>query len=569
MTATASAPQRVTLAAARRPARRRGLAWVSLALVMAVLIIWPLVRLELRAFDNGGDAFTRMVTYPGIGRVFLNTLIVAVGSVLIAVPLGTVLAWLTLRMPPALRRVMAILPIVPLMLPAVAKVAAWTYLLSPRTGLLNTLLRSWGLGSGATGPLDVFTMTGIVVISGVTLTSFVYLFVHSSLEQRGAELEAAAAACGARPWTVFTTVTLPLLKPAVIYSTGIVFLLSLGQFSAPLLLGAPKNIDTISTLMYRVSGDYPVDYALGAALALPLLVIGLLVVVAQRRALGDERRYAAVSGRARQVGVRTSWWAAVPLVIYLLVAVVLPLLALVVVSLSPYWSGRITPSRFTFDGWATAFADPSTQQAISTTAQAVGFTIVLVVPLGYLAALALLQRTRVPAPVRRVIDLISSLALSMPSVLMGFALLLTYSTPPFRLYGTTAMVVVAYVSLMLPHAIRPQLTSMLATGPEYSEASRVAGAGPLATTWRVGFPLIRSGIGVAVSLVVIMVIHEFAVSLMVTSPGRRVIGTLLYDATNFGTAPQVAVIALLMVAITTVGIVAALVAGGARALDRV
>ncbi|MFC4946714.1 ABC transporter permease [Pseudonocardia sp. GCM10023141] len=540
-----------------------------LALLLALLVVGPLVRLEGRAFEGGAEAFGRMFALPNIGSTFANTLIVAVGSVAFAVPAGTALALLTLRLPRALRGIMGLLPIVPLMLPPVAKVAAWSYLVSPRTGLINTTLRSLGIGSGGTGPLDVFTMTGIVLVSGLSMTSFVFLFVHASLQQRGAELEAAAAASGAGPWTVLWTVTLPLLRPPIVFATGITFLLALGQFTAPLLLGAPKNIDVLSTVMYRVSAEYPVDYSLGAALALPLLVVGVLAIGVQRRVLGDERRYAATSGRARIVGLRTSWWAVVPVGVYLLLAVVLPLFTLIAVSLSPYWSGRIEPSTFSLDGWAATLADPATGQAVGTTAQAVGITVLIAVPLGYLCALALLTRTRVPAAVRRLIDFVSGLSLALPAVLMGFALLLTYSTPPLRLYGTTAMVVVAYVTLMIPHAIRPQLTSLMATGPEYGEASRASGAGPLATTWRVGLPMARSGIGVAASLVVILVIHEFAVSVMVTSPGRRVIGSLLYDATNFGTAPQVAVIALLMVAITTVGIVAALLVGGSRALDRV
>lgn len=566
--ATPPGPVGPPVLAPRRRPRPVVLLWWAFALLLVVLVVGPLVRLELRALDDGGSAVGRALERSDIGAAFGNTAVVAGGSVLVAVPLGVALAWFTRLLPRPLRGVMAILPIVPLMLPPVAKVAAWTYLLSPRTGVVNTALRGIGLGSGGTGPLDVFGMPGIVFVSGLSLTSFVYLFVHASLRQRGAEAEAAAATCGASGWQAFRTVTLPLLRPAMVYSTGIVFLLALGQFTAPLLLGAQDDIDVVSTVLYEVSGEYPVDYPLGAVLALPLLVVGVLVVLAQRRALGDERRYAAVSGRSRQESARTSWWAVLPVAAYLLVAVVLPLLVLVAVSLAPFWSGRIEPSRFTLDGWVAALTQPATGQAILTTAVAVGATVLIAVPLGYLGALALLGRTRVPGPVRRAVDVVSNLSLSMPAVLMGFAMLAMYADPPLRLYGTTAIVVVAYVTLMVPHAIRPQLSSMLAIGPEYVEASRVAGANPVTTAWRVGLPMARGGVGVATALVVILVVHEFAVSLMVTSPGRRVMGTLLYDATNFGTAPQVAVVALLMVAVTTVCIVAALAVGGARALDQ-
>jgi iron(III) transport system permease protein len=536
---------------------------------MAVLIIWPLIRFELKAFDDGGSGFSRAWNYDGIGRVAFNTLALAIGSVVIALTLGTLLAWLTMRVPPRWNAVVALMPVAPLMLPAVAKVQSWTYLLSPRTGIINRWLREIGLGSGTRGPLDIYTMPGIVIISGFTLTSFVFLFVSASLRQRGTELEAAASTCGASGPKIFFTVTLPLLRPALVYSGGITFLLALGQFTAPLLLGGPRHIEVVSTVMYQVSSEYPQDFGMGAALATPLLAIGIFIVFVQRRALRDAQRFVSVSGRSRHVLTKTSHWALLPIGLYLLFAVVLPMFALISVSLSPFWSGRVEPSKFTLSHWENAFSDAATRQALTTTAIALAITLALVVPLGYLAAYAQNARTQVPKPVRVAIDALSSVSLSMPAVLLGFAFLVTWSGAPFKLYGSTAIIVIAYVTLMLPHAIRPQLASMMSVGPEYAEASRVCGAGPFTTARKIGFPLIRSGIGVAVSIVIILIIHEFAVSLMVTSPQRRVVGTLLYDATNFGTAPQVAVVALLMVAITSVGLIFALIVGGARAVDRI
>ncbi|GAA1838390.1 iron ABC transporter permease [Pseudonocardia ailaonensis] len=556
----------VTGAGVRR--QPTGWPWLALAVLLALLVVWPLARLLGQVFGDGLDAFRRLADYPGLGAAYVNTLVISLGGVALALVAGTGLAWCTTRVPPRLRTLVAAAPVLPLVMPSVASVEGWQYLLAPRTGLLNRTLRDLGLGSGAAGPLDIQSLPGIVLLSGSILTSFVYLFVTASLRQRGAELEAAAAACGAGPWRTFLTVTLPMLRPALVYSGVITFLLALGQFTVPLLLGGPRRIEVVSTVIYRVSAEYPVDYGLGGAVALPLLVIGVGLVAVQRRALRDEQRYVAVSGRTRQVGIRTSWWACVPVLGYLVVAVVLPLFALIVVSLSPYWSGQVNPSVFTTDNWVQALADPKTTSAISTTAAAVGFTLLLVLPLGYLTALSLIGRTRVPRAVRTGIDLLSSISLCLPAALLGFALLLTYSSPPVRLYGTTAMVVVAYVTLMLPFALRPQLSSLQATGPEYGEASRASGAGPLATALRVTFPLIRNGLGVSAALVTIIVVHEFAVSLLVTSPQRRVIGSLLYDATNSGIAPQVAVLALLMVLLTVAGMTVALLLGGRHSLQR-
>lgn len=545
------------------PAKDAGRRWALLALAMAALILWPLVKLEARVVDDLAGAVDRLLGYRDLGRIYLNTLVIAIGATIVAVVAGTGLAWCITRVPPRWYKLMSVLPIVPLLMPSVASVQGWSYLLSPRTGIINQSLREWGVGSGDSGPLDVYSMTGIILMAGTIMTSFVFMFVSASLRQRGAELEAAAAACGASPARTFFTVTLPMMRPALVYSTAIVLLLALGQFTVPLLLGTPDRIDVVSTAVYKVSADYPVDYALGGALAFPLLVIGIGVILIQRNALRDERRYVSVSARARQVGMRTSAWALAPIIAYLVVAVVLPLLALVSVSLSPFWSGRIRPSLFTLDNWAAVWNNQNTVDAITATLTALLLTLVAVLPLSYLVSVALLQRTRVPGVIRLSIDVLASIALCMPVSLLGFAFLFTYSEQPFRLYGTTAMVVIAYVTLTIPFAIRPQLSALTAIGPEYAEASRVSGAGPLGTAWRITFPLIRSGLGVAAALITIIVAHEFTVSLMVTSPTRRVIGSLLYDETVNGTAPNVAVLSLLMLAVTLVGIgISWLIAGG-------
>lgn len=545
------------------PAKGAGRRWALLALAMAALILWPLIKLEARVVDDLAGAVGRLLDYRDLGRIYLNTVVIAVGATIVAVVAGTGLAWCITRVPPRWYKLMSVLPIVPLLMPSVASVQGWSYLLSPRTGIINQSLREWGVGSGDSGPLDVYSMTGIILMAGTIMTSFVFMFVSASLRQRGAELEAAAAACGASPARTFFTVTLPMMRPALVYSTAIVLLLALGQFTVPLLLGTPDRIDVVSTAVYKVSGDYPVDYALGGAIAFPLLVIGIGVILVQRNALRDERRYVSVSARARQVGTRTSGWALAPIIAYLVVAVILPLLALVSVSLSPFWSGRIRPSLFTLDNWAAVWNNQNTVDAITATLTALLLTLVAVLPLSYLISVALLQRTRVPGVVRLSIDLLASIALCMPVSLLGFAFLFTYSEPPFMLYGTTAMVVIAYVTLTIPFAIRPQLSALTAIGPEYAEASRVSGAGPLGTAWRITFPLIRSGLGVAAALITIIVAHEFTVSLMVTSPTRRVIGSLLYDETVNGTAPNVAVLSLLMLAVTLVGIgISWLIAGG-------
>ncbi|WP_176444433.1 ABC transporter permease [Rhodococcoides kyotonense] len=259
----------------------------------------------------------------------------------------------------------------------------------------------------------------------------------------------------------------------------------------------------------------------------------------------------------------------VPVAVYIVVAVLLPVGSLIVTSLSPFWSGKVDPSNFTLRAFERAFSDPTTVKAVTTSFTAAFITLLIVLPLGFLAAVALLQRTKVPGPIRWVIDMLSSVSLGIPAALFGFALLFTYSGQPFQLYGTTAIIVVAYVTLMIPQAVRPQLSSLLSTSNEYVEASTVSGAGAVRTATLITVPMARTGIAVASAMVVVLVFHEFAASVMVRSPQTQVMGTLLFDEWTSGTAPGVAVVALIMIAVTAVGVGLALAIGGRRALENI
>lgn len=547
--------------------RGRGWSWLWLALLLGFLVLVPLVVLQARFLSDVSSTWRRLTALPRIGQTVVNTFILATGSVVIAVVLGAVLAVFAMQLPPRWRNVLGLAPVIPLVVPAVASVTGWAFLLSPRVGYINSALRRLGLASGLTGPMDVFSMTGIVIITGFYLTSFVYLYVFSSLKQRGNELEIAASAAGASPLQVFRTITLPLLRPALVYSGGITFLLGLGQFTVPLFLGAPRQIDVLTTQMYQLSQKYPIDYALGSALSVPLVLAGVLVVVLQKRMLGDGRRFVAVTGKGRHVPSRTTRWAAVPLLTYVAVAVLLPLASLVVIAVSPFWSGKIQPSHFTLAAFHRVLGDQRVQSAVTTTIEAVGISLAIVLPLGFLAAYAVTSAGRIPRLIAHSVDIMSNLALSMPAALFGFALLSIYAGPPFDLYGTTAVIVIAYVTLMIPHAMRPQLTAMASLGREYVEAAHVSSAGLFRSLVTITVPMVRSSIGVAAALVFVMLSHEFSASVMVRSAKTQVLGTLLYDQWTSGTYPDVAVVALLMVGVTLVGVLIALTVGGFRSLE--
>jgi iron(III) transport system permease protein len=528
---------------------------------LGYLIVLPLVRLQILAFGHGARAYSEAFTQPGIWTVVYRTVELALGSLAIALVLGTALAWASTTVSPRLR-LLRILPILPIVVPAIASVLGWSFLFSPHPGYLNALLRHLPWWHHLyEGPVDIYTMPWIVIITGLALTSFIYLFVSAGFESINGELLEAAQVSGSTPAGVFFRVTLPLLRPSLIYGGGVALLLALGQFTAPLLLGANNNITVLTTEMYRATQQTPAQYDIAAALGSPLLVFGVVVLVLNKALLGDLRRFVTHGGKSFRPVTRSSKLGAASLVVYGLIATVLPVVGLVLVGLSPYWSGQLHPSQFTLSAFHSIFHDGAILTGIRTSVITSVIAVAITLPLGYFSAVILRRRGQFKI-LRPILDVTVALPLSIPAVIFGVGFLFAYTHAPFILYGTKWVLVLVYVTLMVPFATRMQLSGMVALGDSYIEASRVSGAGPIRTHLMILVPLMRGTFAAAAALMFILLANEFAASLLVRAPTQNVMGTILYNYYGNGLYPQVACTALVMVGVTGAGVLLAMVLGG-------
>lgn len=540
-----------------------------LALVIAVgyLVLLPLYRLQHEALAEGGAGYEAAFTAPRVGRTIRYTIALAFGSLAIAMVLGTLLAWAATRLP---RRLgfLRVVPILPIVVPAIASVIGWAFLLSPRPGYINVALRKLPWWSDLDqGPINVFTVPWIIIVTGISLTSFVYLFVSAGFAQISGDHIEAAQVAGSGSWGVFFKVILPLLRPSLTYGGGVALLLGLGQFTAPLLLGRNGGIDVVTTDMYRAMANYPPQYGRAAALGSTLLLFGLIVVFAQRVLLGDHRRFVTHGGKAFRPERTRSWLAAIGLVAYSTVATVLPLGALAIVSLSKFWTADIDVSSFVLDNYRDLFDQATITDGIKNSIVISLIAVAICLPLGFVIANVLLRGSRFRI-LRATLDVIVALPLGIPAVVFGVGFLMAYTQGPVVLYGTRWVIVLVYVTLMLPFTTRMQLSALVSFGNSYVEAARVSGSGLIAANVKVVVPMMRSTLGGAAALMFVLLTHEFAASMLVRSSTTQVMGTVLYNTWSSGSYPLVAAIALVMTAVTAVGVLVAVLLAGSDVLSR-
>jgi iron(III) transport system permease protein len=298
-----------------------------------------------------------------------------------------------------------------------------------------------------------------------------------------------------------------------------------------------------------------------------LLLFGIAVVILQKVILGDQRRFVTHGGKAFRSGSRPSKLATAGIITYSLLATVLPVFALVVVSLSKFWSGRIDVGAFSLDNFRSVFDQSGITEAIRTSLTVSLATVAIALPIGFIAA-SLLLRGKKYRIVRSIIDFLVAMPLGIPAVIFGAGFLLTYTQKPFVLYGTRWVILLVYLTLMLPFTTRMQLSGMVALGEHYTEASRVSGAGALKTNAKIVVPLLRPTIGGAAALMFVLLTHEFAASLLVRAPTTQTMGTVLFDYFTNGSYPTVAAIALIMTVVTAAGVTVAVMLGGSKVFEQ-
>ncbi len=291
-------------------------------------------------------------------------------------------------------------------------------------------------------------------------------------------------------------------------------------------------------------------------------------MIAQKRLLGGESRFVTHTGKGFRGEGESSWFAVFVILFYAAISIVLPIGALAFVALSPYWTGKLSFDNLSLENFSTLFARPEATDAIVNSVTYSLAAVAITLPLGFVVACVLVRGSRRYRMMRVLLDFLVSMPLGIPAVIFGAGFLITYTSRPFVLYGTPWVMILAYVTLMIPFATRMQISTLLALGNSYIEAGRVSGAGVIRTYATIVLPLMRSSLSGSAALLFVLLTHEFTASLLVRSPTTRVMGTLLFDYWHNGSYPMVAAVALVMTAVTGAGVGLAVLLGGSETLNK-
>ncbi|HRD76853.1 MAG TPA: iron ABC transporter permease [Hyphomicrobiaceae bacterium] len=547
--------------AASRPRRSFDwtmLVWIAFAILLAVIVINPILRLvwESVATESGGITFDHYLGAYGRWRYIqslLNTLVMGLGTATLATLIGVPLAWACVRTDMPGRGFIKLCVLAAFIIPPYLAAVGWVLLAGPNAGWLN---RGWMWLTGAkTGIFNIYSVWGLIVVMGLHLFFFIFVFTSSALELVSSEMEDAANILGAGPVKTAFRVTLPLIMPAILGGFIIIFLQSIALFGVPAIIAIPARYPVVTTQLQEFfSSNNRVDLA--AAYAIPLLLITMGMLGLQRWFLG-RRGFTVVGGKGgeRRV-VRLGRWRWVMFAFALFVAtlaVFMPLLVLLQAAFAKAWGAGLSLDNLTLDHvrfilFKHETAVWSLLRSIIYAGAAAFSALTLALVIGYVVKRGLMRFGNVLA-------FLCMAPFVIPGIILAIGFYAAYAPPPLMLAGTSLIIIVAFTTRLLPIAYQNASAGIAAIHVEMEEAVRILGGNRLTAIRRVVAPLLSRSLIGAWILIFVPACQELSTAIFLSGPGNRVLSVLIYDFSEEGRFEQLAVLGGLLL-IVTVAIVA-------------
>jgi iron(III) transport system permease protein len=517
--------------------RPRNLALAACVLIAGWLVFVPLAALFYTGFtedtgfgpgpwslQNFLDAYSNW----HIVRLFGNSLVFAFGTAVLTLLMGGLVAWVVERTDAPGGALFHSLALLSFAIPGLLTAMAWIFVLSPNIGWVNALLKSaFGLHDS---PMSIYTMGGMVWALSSHYFPLAYLALGPALRVLDVRLEEAALVSGARYWQVMPKVTLPLLRPAILSTVLLLFMLTMSSYEVPRLIGRPARIDVFTTDIQAATQNAPPEFGLASALSFTLLAICVVAVFFYRRATRNAEAFATITGKGympTRINLRQwRWPVAIGIGLLFAITLGLPFLTLVWQSfyrnLAQPFVGSNGPA--TLENYRFILSYPIFVNAVRTSVELAAMAATVTVLLTFV--MAWIAQRAVPRA-GWVLDSLAFMPISIPHVIIGASVLFAYLMLPFiPVYNTIWILLIAYVTMYLPYGMRFMSSGLTQIHRELEESAEVSGARMRQVFVRILLPLLSPVLLAAWIYIFVLAVRELAASVFLIGPGTHVLGTI-------------------------------------------
>ena len=546
MTAASSTIPSRRAALARRLAGGASSAWFPYLLVAPLaLILWGYVVQPILATfvesvsEDGVSNYTQFLGSAGVARTSLITsLVISAASVVLCGVVGVAMAFLLKRFSFRGRGLIEAFILVPAALPPLIGAISFQLLYS-EIGILPRALQHL---FGADKPVLAFDgIAGVLVVHTFTMYPFFYLAASAALAGMDPSVEEAAYNLGAGRVRVWRTVLLPMLTPALVSASLLVFMTSLASYTAPLLFGVDQTM-TMQIYINRTNGDLPMASTYASVLGLVSIAFLLLMRWYEgRRSYMSQSK--GISARRREINNPIGRWLAPVASVLATIVLLAPVatIALVAFSQDGSWTTEIIPSAYTTENFVTIFSDPKAFQPILNSLRMSLLATAACIVVGVLIAYAV-RRLRFVG--RSLLDIGVMIAWALPGTVVAINLISAFSTGNAfslgqALIGTFWILPLAYFVRFLPMVFRSSSAALALIDPSLEEAARNLGASWGRAFLSITVRLMLPGVIVGALLAFVHSVGEFVASVLIytssTAPISVAINNRMYSF-EIGTA---------------------------------
>jgi len=540
---------------------------VSLAFILIYLTVIPMMTIILDTFTvhqselmrvkgaKVGD-FTlyhwgKVLFSPASRKIFyepfINTMIVAAGTCLIAILTGGLVAWLITRTNIRYKGLISNLFIFPYIMPSWTLAMAWlNFFKNSRVGgapgIFTALTGIETANWFAYGPFP------IIVVLGIHYAPFAYILIGGILRNMDANLEEAALILKASRGKIMRKITIPIVLPAMLSTFLLVFSSAMSAFAVPAFLGTSVRYQVLTTQMFRTLNGLNPGY--GYIMSLIMIAIGILILGINQKIIGTRKSFTTITGKSSNIslinlrGFRTVL--SVLLLLFIGLVCIVPLFSFALESFI------MAPGDYSFDNFTTLFwtgagdpavangepgilRNPSLYKGLWNSIRLSVLVAFIAGSTGILAGYAIVKKKN--STLSALVNNLAFFPYLMPSMAFGAIYLSMFAVrrgfiPP--LYGTFTLLVLVGAVKYLPFASRASVGAMHQLSNEIEEAGIIQGIGWGKRMLRIIIPIQKSSFLSGYLLPFISCMRELSLFILLVTPGSRILTTMLFQYNEKG-----------------------------------
>lgn len=544
-----------------RDTRLTVLLLIPIILVLVAYVMYPSLKTLIESLYKDGEfsllnyqEFFVQESKTNLEALW-NSVYISLLSVLLSALIGIPLAIIFNRYEFPGRGFFSAAAIMPIVLPSLVGVMAFMFLYG-ETGLVpNAIKDLFGLKEV---PFKLGGVSGILIVHAYTMYVYFYMTVSAAINKIDPSLEEAAYNLGASRFKVFWKVTFPLLTPAIVAASLLVFMISMASFSAPFLLAGGYRVLSLQIYFSKINGD--MEVAATQSVILSIVSISFLLFMRWYQNRKDYRMATKGIGAHRsEVKNPVLKWALVFAGMIGVLILLLPHFTILLLSLVPdgSWTWQTYPSVFNIENYKLLFEDPNIFRPLKNSLLLSVIATAGNIIFGIIASYVLVKRKFVG---KSFVDVLVMIPWALPATVIGMNLIFAFNEPNIFgfgqiLVGTFWILPLAYFVRHIPLVVRSTNAVLEQLDDSIEEAARNLGAKWFYTFRKVILPIIMPGVLGGTLLAFVESVGEFPTSVLLYTLSNRPISIEIMNQLrmfNMGQAAAYGMIQITLIAIVLI-----------------